>query len=825
MEKLFYFLLIGFLFLNNSFSNNRTEFLFDFGPDDSPVADGFVKISEKDIYSFNKGYGWKSSIPLYSRNENFSTQETFLELDPLLCDHVTGGKDFSYPEGTFSFRVDLPQGEYICALIMGKLTEKNGNTLDRPPFWYKSYSVKVNGKEIIRIEKNWKSHLTEFYSVTENDFLPNDSVFDKFISPYFKRYIFTFTSKGSLTLEFSSVCPLNALLIYPIEKKKEFQEKLSQIEKNNRSFLDSQYKIDKFEEPLSEDLIKKYEKQGYILFVRPNDVIYPGSRPREEEVNMPASNFTPQGEKSVLTFSLFPLKELKEVKITFTDLVSKEGYTIPKINLSLWLVRYNLFSLWIPRYVDTPDKNSAYYLIRPWCMIKPWALFKYDKPLNLTSRVTRAFYIYVNVPENIPSGEYQGEIKINPRNAPSSSLPLVVKVLPFKLKEPDMLLGMYAQHPRNTLYRFVKEEDSILKKECSKLMEKMFLEMKDIGFNTVSLELPWHPFKITEEGTVIQKGEFGEKTWEYWVDTLNLYKKIFGNKPLLISGIGSSCLIHPITCPGFWTRQLDEWEKYGYSEKAIANAEKLISYFYQKAKENEWPEIIFYVSDELSFLGKRGGRFGKELASIYRKIADKIGFRTCASMIGEPEYEMLPYLDIAIIHYNFPITENILEKIKKAGCELWFYNVGAHRFSYGFYLVKARPKGCLQWAFGQAFRYFDQIPSLPSLGNSVYALVLDSRLNIGKRCNIEDIRQGIIDYRYYITLESLVKENKGSSNEKLVKAIEKAEKLLSEIEDNINLDMRHYVKEGPWKAEICQKYRSMLASAIMEVLNAKSSED
>ena len=32
--------------------------LFDFGPAESPVAEGFVRVTEQDLYGAEKGFGW-----------------------------------------------------------------------------------------------------------------------------------------------------------------------------------------------------------------------------------------------------------------------------------------------------------------------------------------------------------------------------------------------------------------------------------------------------------------------------------------------------------------------------------------------------------------------------------------------------------------------------------------------------------------------------------------------------------------------------------------------------------------------------------------------
>ena len=43
-----------------TFSVTGTEWKFDFGSNSSPAANGWIRISERDLYSPEKGYGWQA---------------------------------------------------------------------------------------------------------------------------------------------------------------------------------------------------------------------------------------------------------------------------------------------------------------------------------------------------------------------------------------------------------------------------------------------------------------------------------------------------------------------------------------------------------------------------------------------------------------------------------------------------------------------------------------------------------------------------------------------------------------------------------------------
>ncbi|MFH0796373.1 MAG: hypothetical protein V2A65_04865 [Candidatus Omnitrophota bacterium] len=777
------------------------EYLFDFGPEDSALAEGFTRVTVGNGYSKEQGYGWTTDIPLYSRNENFSSYgSASLDLPPILADHVTGGSANVYPGRKYAFRVDLPAGRYLATLIMGKITESDRSIILRPLFFYTSYKVTANGSEILNVEQDWRSHMAAHYSRNEDDFLPGDSIYDKYVATYFRFHTFEFDSAGYLELALDAVCPLNGLLIYPVAQKREWEQNLRALEATNRSYLDNQFQVDYVEEEMDKHLMTKYAKPGAIMFSRPGALITPGSRPRAAEAGKSATDFLTPGDMGVLNVLLLPLRDMKAVKIDVSDLVSEAGNRITKDRMSIWLGRYML----VPGEKEKMNMRVIYYL-------------PYNKPVDMISGATRMLNVYVESEKGTLPGVYRGEITVSSSDGTGISLALAVKVLPYKLDKPDMSFGHYTDHPWQTTFRFVSKKEPGIVEENKKLMRRLFEEMRVMGFNTSQMSFPWGPFNITEKGEIT----VNEPIWTLWKDTFTLYKETFGDMPMSVYGIYGHLFATAV--PGYsnpYESALKYEEGMDYSDQVKTNMKKLIEYFYQQVKDNNWAPVLFYTSDEMSNAGEKGGKWGAVTARMYREIADQVGFRTIASMNGEPECRMLPYLDIAAINSAFPITEETIKKVKNAGCELWFYNLGADRFSYGYYLTKARPKGRMQWINTGAFSYLKGTPNLPSLGPLPYNRVFDSALNPGRLTEVEDIRQGIMDYRYYITLERLVRENNTADGEPGI-AVAKGKALLDRIAGNVNVDIKHYWEAGYWDNATCQRLRWMLATAIEEIYDAK----
>jgi hypothetical protein len=789
---------------------NATEFKFDFGPKNSEIREGYVNVPPSEFYSSDKTFGWvnpkgRKSPKLFARDENFSSTKGFLKLGAVLRDHVTGGRKFWYSPGFFGFKITLPKGEYVAAAIMGKIIETDGALINRPPYFYAPYNVRVNGKSVFERKKtSLREYLSEFCAASEMDFLPGDSLFDKFVKKYFPIRRFQLKG-GENIIEFSSVCPVNALLIYPRSKSAELDKELAKLMSDEQSNLDAQYKEKKPDvKKLPSSLSAKYAEKGMILFNSAAPEITPYTIPKENEAFRPVGEFLPAGERGVLRFGLLPLSDLQKVEIGISDFISKKGgHKIDSSN----------FKLWISRSAVMPKESVLY-------SISPYYAFPYEK-MDLRKGSARQFFLYVETPNDAAPGDYAGTLTCA-SGSKKAEYKLFVKILPFKLTKPKSTLGMYAYSPWHTRLRFTSMQslgrklfsaDSVLAL-TNELQKKAMLEMRAAGFNTVA-EGPGGLLEFDSNGKLKVKAE-GMRHWEAF---LKIYRDVFGERPIPAYGMGWGGLIQE-RLTGFWCGNLKEFKKSGISDKAKKLETEAVVKFYQMAKEKSWPEILFYVQDEMNNHGIWGGRLALARAKFFRALSKKVGFRTCASMNGPVEIPEIPWLDIAIPNGSLPINDENVAKIKKAGTEYWIYNIGSTRYTFGYYLTKDNPKGRLQWSFYGCHNYLAQVPCLPSLGSIVYSTMWNSKLIPARRLNVENIRQGIMDYRYCLTLRDLVSKHSGTKNAKLAAAVKKGSALLKMITDGIDSAIGK-ANTGIWSRRTCQRLRWRLAKAIMEVKNAE----
>ena len=128
-------------------------------------------------------------------------------------------------------------------------------------------------------------------------------------------------------------------------------------------------------------------------------------------IEMSRNDFEP------VTFGIYPIRDLGEVKVSVSDLTGPSGSIIPSGNILVQLVRNmkirtgegNTYQL-IPRLLDRTDQGNI--------------------PIGYTTR----FWLHVHADSLTLPGKYQGTIQIKPEKEAGSIIPLTVEVLPVTLE-------------------------------------------------------------------------------------------------------------------------------------------------------------------------------------------------------------------------------------------------------------------------------------------------------------------------------------------------------------------------------------------------------
>lgn len=756
-----------------------SKYKIDFGID-SACFPGFTPVGKK-IYSPEKVYGWKV--------DDVSLRYDNGVPDILCTDYVV------LRQGEFI--VDLPNGNYLITLWMGSLRPSVSPPLSSIP--HSSYWVKAEGEKKIEVKCDSSNFFKEFYYRNVDNDYQGEDIWEKYIASKYGPHNFKVkVADGQLNLEFQAITPsavlysklarftyyvpddaltINGLLIYPEEKGKEWKEELEGIEEKRRTafyenFLPPEKKL------TSEPDIK--DEKNYILFsTHYMKRIYPDTIPLSEEIDKELSAFATPGEYEPVSFGVYPLEELKDVKVEVTDLSCKDQI-IKKENINIRLVRY----------VAKPSDFGDFGLKPSPILIEPKYLYQIISPLNIKKGFTRSFQLTIKIPDESKPGIYQGEIIFKSKNAPSSSLPLKLRVLPFKLAVPSIpIVAQRSAWELECPYLLFPD----LEEEYWRQVEMMYRDIKEHSLTSVQINM----------GDTVKWDLKQEKiTFDpYYLERcLSLYKKV--NLPSEEVEIEMFGAFFP---PSYGNLYL-------VYEKEIIS---LLRQIKEKVEKKGLKPIFLLVGEATNYKAE-GLKYTEEL---YRMLQEKAPDIKTGSVLTSLPWDardiiLAPYLNRIGLHTapeSYPLPE-LVKKIREKN-SYFLYNAGHFRLSWGFYLwatgAIGRSQEFYQMATGDPYNFFDgRYP------DDMIACVLPGPDGPIPLLSYEEIREGVDDYRYVLTLENLIKEakNKGRIKESIV-----AENTLKKVRDQINPDLDYYTETNLPEGRFYDNFRWQIAAEIIKL--------
>lgn len=785
--------LMFFIILNLILFGKEKIYKFDFGPDKSVVMDGFTGIHPETKFTSETGYGWIN-------------KETNLSFDRKMPDPL--GRDFVIGSNAI-FKINLPDGKYKIWILFGDSTY--GSVMW--PIYPLGYGINprdreiyIQGTSVFKDFITWQRFYSEefFYSNCYSDYKKGDNIRDKYILKKYTEKIFEVEVKNNtLEIKFRNI-PLNGMIIYPESLEKRGKAEILFINKQRKKSV----LIEEIKPALENPPLPKIEQEdkirGYIYFVRDWwKQIYPETIPEETEIKKPLNLWASKGETKTGMIGIYPLENMK-INIKVNDLKNEEGKTIKSENIEIRKARY------IEKRIRTGEDAYKY-------IISPHLFVPTDK-IEIEKGITRGILITINVPEDTKEGLYQGYIEINGKGN-TTKIPINLKVLPINIEKTDIAYGIYDSTLEYYWYyywvpTFTEKE---FEKEVLKHIEKRYEFLKNYGLTSIAIGEDMRRDVNSPDGKKIVMNFYGGfgKLMDIctkvgfnpvvWYGFQSLWRTSRGpEKPFLISGFKD---VEPLS---------ETW-KLAYK--------KSIELTRDEVKKRNWSEILFYISDESSNVGEKGVKHSLEVAKVAREVP---GIRTIISSNGPLEKQIIPYVSIFMPNWAAIIDEEMLKKVRESGTELWFYNIGNSRFSYGFYVWALGAKGRFQWSGGTYCAPYDDFDGAsPDTSYRFYYSMPNH--NYVATIYLEKMREGIIDYRYLRTLEKLIEEAKSIKSEKVQKAIKNAEDLLSEIKNKIEIDISKYFKTKvspqevgsddlvDWNDEMCEKYRWKVSQAIIEL--------
>ncbi len=555
-------------------------------------------------------------------------------------------------------------------------------------------------------------------------------------------------------------------------------------------------------------LTAEEQERGYVVF-KTNylDMIFPQTIPARQDMNAVLKAFASPGEYEPISFAIRAQRDIGDVRVALASLsLDAPASTLREID-----VRPVRFLLKKPHYSRVE-----------WMSVP--AFLEKREFVPVAADTTQPFWITIRVPADARPGMYRGQLSISPSKAPALSVPVEFEVLPIKLEDPaDAAFGMYDNDKW-----YGDDPDGLYKK---------YLDMRAHGMNSVGFC-----------GGVGGKITFvnGKAVIE-WDDTKGLalamkcYMRAGFTAPFhwLMGGVTGAALKEgPLESPQFETAY-----------------RSIIEAVLDRARRENWPEIIWQPEDEAFEHRKLWDRMMRTM-QILKKIP---GLRTEADgMNGNPDglEDAMPFIDVLNYHdgphlvrrvYDGPGWEKFMDRLDKEGKIVWFYNIdttGYHpeimRFGYGFHLIRSRAKGSYCWAYqwGQPNPYVD-----PAKGfNFMFAFPPYENETGGPSTGWEGTREGVDDYRYYVTYLKAAETAKASGDPAKLKVIAAADQALKDAlgrieydnwkqpghqglwsggvrtdEEGVKTCSGRYKLPNGWSFDECDRLRRLLADAIVQL--------
>ena len=694
---------------------------FDFGPESQTVWPGFTPVTWNTVYTKDRGFGLSHAFP----HSNWARDDTFPTR--LYQDWVW------LADG--DFRVDLPNGRYQVRVVFADCGYWGGE--------YARHTVRTisaEGKEAVREDRgdrggDWEAlHLFEDVEVEPGRFTTHllsdfpfrapEAVamgppgvaplyFDKLFRP---REFEVEVADGQLNLAFKADAPWSvkvaAVEIWPAVDR-EAQAWVNGIEAANRREFEARATEIRLPDPAG---LSGYgylpEAAGYRGWVRfapgLEETVYANAIPKRGAPVDPVPRDGARGEDVPFTFAIRPLRRIDRLAVQCDGLRGPAG----EIPASAVTVRSVL-------HLAKRGYNTIRWKLTPWWL-------RDDDGYLVKERTTRQFLVTVRVPKDAAPGRYEGAVRLSEAGGQVDLVPLVVEVLPFELDAVEFPVGFYG-------------------------MQKDWLGyMREYGMTTVSGG-PNIRFIGFDAGS-LPRIDFAAV--DDYMDAI----RAAGYTGRVLS-YGGPANLEDVRYEGI-EAVFAEWGKPAKLTAAEAGR-RVFGAIKAHAKEKNWLPFVFAMADE----PRVRDQTERILASIafLRKVAPWLTLAGSYSVDHDPKDPVLTHalfrvLDVSLLNDH---DAAILAEGKRLKKDVLIYNQGRDRYTFGAYLWSEKTKGVkgfLQWHMfaTHGYQFFDLDGREPDDG-----VIMVTTRGLRPTLDLERVRMGLTDFRYFATLDRLASGAKG----------------------------------------------------------------
>ncbi len=519
--------------------------------------------------------------------------------------------------------------------------------------------------------------------------------------------------------------------------------------------------------------------------------IWPDHFPEQAELSTPVRAFASFGEKEILNFAIYPLKDFENVRVTVSDLVNESsGYRICSSEIDVRYVRY--------MYVR-PNYNIRGTYYRAPDVLMPWR-----GPVRGIKGENLRAWLTVNTPTTCHAGFYRGAATITADDV-TVDVPLTLRVLPIVLTQDESLtFGQYYYTPQNWINSVNDDFSRRWYADRIRFEHEFMRDYAHLNYNT-SIGLTKRNGKYYPDvdgfqkkmDTVIKYGMTRPMPTSFGVGTV--YAKY------MEGGMGSH--LSTVKVP---------------PQEFFDEITEIVRLIHREAVRRQWPELLFYPVDEPS-TATTSVMFMTKIMEAIKKVP---GVRTYVT--ADPSHEqfepMKPFVDVWCCQpYAFPREKVLKDMAERPGLEYWCYPnhisgendhtpcTGA-RMTYGFGLWNSGFRCLIPWIFGSSngsqWNYLDSKTSDFSNRYDMDGSVIPVTLWAA-------YAEGMDDGRYINTLEKTIAQ---ARDDGFNEAADNAQASLDFVRSSINIQLK-YKTDDLWNADAFDCYRWLLATEIMKLQN------
>ncbi|MBP7937467.1 MAG: hypothetical protein KA354_22720 [Phycisphaerae bacterium] len=707
---------------------------FQFGTPTSAARAGFTKVTVKDAFTAEKGYGFRSTqdleafdrggseIVLPRDSYTASTYGAYRTTADLTCALIEGRTDNS-------FEVAVPEGEYTVWLIAGDAEWD-------PPL----FEAWANGQKKLDVR------------IPRARFV--------FMEPFQAR-----AAEGRLRIEFKGPHGwiLNGLVIG--RAGPELVHVVAELERD--IFFLTQTELPNWKEVRPEPAHHRLDwseaelERGYVVAsVDYTEPVTPTFVPARAAIARPLTAFATPGEFEPASFCVLSHKDLGAVALELSDFVAeKDGRTIPRESVKVGTVR-----CW-PQRVSGWGGKGEYHVVPE--MIESPA----NQAPHVAARQLKQWWLTMCVPQDAPPGRYRMSVTLRPEKAPPITFEWRLLVLPFELVRPsDRHWGTWLESfPPVGGLRGPERRGRNTPAEQARLVKADLADYREHGFDLAIFNY-YFGVKENPDGTFTYDISGLARDLEYW--------KTLGCSTPVAIGCEYTLrnLEYGLAEPG---------KKHipgTFSPKAHQAIVGLVRHIRDEAQRRGWPKLYFYPIDEPGN-NKTENRmlFAENVLGFVHEVP---GCQTATTLTAGDLQRLGDRVDVRIYAYGHYSRNRVLQEVRQ-GHPFWYYENGmfyghstiASRGLTGFEFLRSGAEVATAWGFdateANPCNDFDG-------GHKDWNAIFPGVDGPTPTIYWELCREGVDDCRYVATLQQQIRlaRTRGS-----IEAADRAERVLAPLID------------------------------------------